>query len=208
MAEAVVIGDLELDLVTGIVIDESRKLVVHGWPGEDGDLVQDMGMAAARIRLTGVAVGEEADGRLEQLRMAMQSGEPQDFAASAAVASNIEQVMVVALRVLQPPGRVHYYEYQLELIRYVPPPPPISGFDAGALEDIASAVDAAASAAMGEAAALLGTLEGAAAAIEQGMDAVKDAAALAENALELAQGLKGLEELLSAAGSVIKAYTG
>lgn len=205
MAEAVVLGDLELDLVTGLVIEENRKLVVHQWPGEEGDIVQDMGLAAARISLTGVAIGSEADGRLEQLRKAMQTGEPQDFAASAAVASGIEQVMIAALRVVQPPGRLQYYEYRLELVRYVPPPPPASLFDPGALADIAAGIDTSVFGALGDAAGLLGTLEGAVQSIGEAMEFAKSAVELAENAIELGEGLALIGDVLSKAGSVISA---
>lgn len=187
--EAVVIGDLELDLVTGLVIEENRKLAVHRWPGADGDLVQDMGMAAGRIWLTGVAMGSDAGGRLEQLRTAMQAGKPLDFVASAAVASDIEQVIVAGLRVTQPPGRVNYYEYQLDLIRYVAPPPPLTaGFDPTALAAVTADIGLDALSAVQEAAGLVG-----------------DAVAMVEKALDVVKGLGALEEILSAAGAVITA---
>jgi hypothetical protein len=214
MAEAVVLGELELDRVTGLVIDESRKLAVHRWPGADGDIVQDMGMAAARIWLTGVAIGDDAGSRLEQLRNAMQAGEPQDFTASAAVASNIEQVVIAALRVTQPPGRVGFYEYQMELVRYVPPPPPpAAGFDLGSLSDIGAGIDASALDAIAGAAGALGTAAGALSSIDDALNAVTDAVAMAQAVAEtveqvaaLAQGLEGIAELLKAAGGVVSAF--
>lgn len=209
MAEAVVIGDLELDRITGLAIDESRKLVVNRWPGADGDIVQDMGMAAARIALTGIAAGDDAGARIEQLRKAIQSGQPQDFAASAAAASNIEQVMVVSLKVSQPPGRADYYDYAMELIRYVPPPPPPSGgFDLGALGDIASSLDTSALAAIGDAAGALGTLQGTLQAIDDGLAGARSLMEMAENGLELVQGLGDIQKVLKAAANVMSAWDG
>lgn len=206
MAEAVVLGELELDRVTGIVMEESRKLVVHPWLGATGDLVQDMGMGAAQIWLTGVAVGEESSQRMEQIRRAMQQGKPLDFTASVAVASSVEQVLVAGLRVVQPPGMINYYEYQLSLIQYVEPPPPVaSDFDLGALEQIE--LDSV-SAAVSELTASLEEASALADAIAEGMDTVSAAAALVDKALKTVEGLAGLERLLRAVGNVVKAASG
>lgn len=206
MAEAVVIGNLELDRVTGLVVEEARKLVVHRWPGADGDIVQDMGMAAARVRLTGVASGEAAGATLEQLRGVMQDGKPADFVASAAVAAGIDQVLVEALRVVQPPGRPNTYEYEIQLIRYVPPPSPTrGGFDAAALDSIQTQIDASAQAAIGDAASQLGAVEGKMAAIEDALQAAVEKAELLEGAAALAKGILGLKPLVTAVGNVVSA---
>jgi hypothetical protein len=189
-AEAVVIGALELDRVTGLVVDQSRKLAVHRWPGANGDMVQDMGMAAGRIHLTGVAMGPDAGARLEQLRTAMQSGKPQDFVASAAVASGIEQVIIAGLRVTQPPGRTEYFEYQVDLVHYVPPPPPLTaGFDPAALAGIAADLEASARSAVDDMAAAAGDIIG-----------------KVEKALEAIQGLGIIAEVLAAAGAVVTSH--
>ncbi|MFZ5816350.1 MAG: DNA circularization N-terminal domain-containing protein [Bacillota bacterium] len=209
MAEAVILGDLELDRVTGLAIDESRRLAIHPWPGAEGDLVQDLGQAGARIWLAGVALGSEAGNRLEALRQAMQRGEPLDFAASAAVAANIEQVMVARLQVYQPPGRLDYYEYQMELVRYVPPPPPTAGgFDAGVLGEIASAVDEAAGAAVDAAAGALAEAAAAKAALDEALAAAEDAVEMVETVMEAVEGLGVIEEILSKAGRAITAWGG
>jgi len=206
MAEAVILGDLELDRVTGLAIDETRRLAIHPWPGTDGDLIQDMGMAGARIWLTGVAMGTDAGSRLEALRTAMQKGEPLDFAASVAVAANIEQVVVAHLRVNQPPGMVDYYEYQLELIRYVPPPPPtVAGFDAGALGDIASDITDAAGAAVDAAAGAMAEAAAAAQALDEALAAAESAMEMVDTVLGAVEGMGVIEEILKAAGNVISA---
>lgn len=200
-AEAVVLGDLELDRVTHLYVDEARKLAVHRWPGGDGDLVQDLGASAAVVRLAGVSFGEGAGDLLEQLRKVMHAGEPVDFTASAAVASDIEQVVISRLTVEQPPGRVGYYEYSLELLRYVPPPSPASaGFDPGALGGIASDLSAAAAGAVGGFNASLGTVGEALGALDKARDFINDA----QDALAAVQGLGDITKLLAALGNVAK----
>jgi hypothetical protein len=201
-AEAVILGDLELDKVTHLYVEESRKLALHRWPGGDGDLVQDLGAAAAVIRLAGVTFGTDSGTLLEKLRQAMQTGEPLDFAASAAVASNIEQVLVSRLVVEQPPGRMEYYEYSLELLRYVPPPPPQNaGFDTGALAGIAGDLSAAAAESMGDFAATLGTAAEALGALEQAADLIADAMEV----LEAVEGMAEIAKLMEALGKVASA---
>lgn len=204
--EAIVLGDLELDLVTSIAITEGRKVALHPWPGGDGDLLQDLGMAAAQIRLTGIAYGEEAGSRLEQLRAKLQAGEPIDFAASAAVAANIDQVLITGLQVQQPPGRPQYYEYELQLIRYVQPPSPApGGFDPDAVADVESQIQADALAAMQDQAGALGTAEGLMNAVDGQLDAAAELLEKAANAAELLSGLALLRKVLGAGGSVVKA---
>lgn len=204
-AEAVILGDLELDRVTHLFVEESRKLALHRWPGGDGDLVQDLGAAAAVVRLAGVTIGPDAGDLLERLRQAMQAGEPLDFAASAAVASNIEQVLIARMVVEQPPGRVDYYEYSLELIRYVPPPPPTSaGFDLGALSSIGEDLAAAAESSLGSFTAQLGTVGEALGALEKAKDLLDDAAAI----LGAIEGLGDIAKLMEALGKVASSAAG
>jgi hypothetical protein len=129
----------------------------------------------------------------------MHAGEPIDFTASAAVASDIEQVLIARMTVEQPPGRVDYYEYSLELIRYVPPPPPASGgFDVGALGDIAGDLASAAGAAMGDFNAALGTVMEAAGALDKVMDFIEDA----KDVLALVEGMGDVSKLVAALGKV------
>lgn len=204
MAEAVVLGELELDLVTGILMDESRRVVVHPWPGATGDLVQDLGPGAVRIWLSGVAAGDGSGDRLEALRQAMQDGQPLDFTASVAVASAVERILVTGLRVVQPPGRVSYYEYQLSLVQYVEPPPAAlaAGFSPDALAQIEQESSLAA---LGD---VTGAVEGVSELqqmAEEGASMLDQAAAMVEQVVELVKGLAFLEPLIRATGDLIGA---
>lgn len=196
MQETVLIGDLELDQVLEVEVRQVRKLAGHAVPGWDGDLMQDLGEAAAEIRLRGIAMGDSAGERLEQLRGAFSEGTPLDFVSSASVATEVEQALLERLDVVQS-GEVNgAFLYAMTLRRYVPPPEPsIGGFSAdflAGLDDLnlANALDQ-----VGGFADALGTAQGALDQVNKALEVLEDAKGLIEGALEL-------EPLLSAMGAV------
>lgn len=199
MRETVLIGDLELDQVLEIEVRQARKLAGHAVPGWDGDLLQDLGEAAAEIRLRGIAMGESAGERLEQLRAAFSTGEALDFVSSAAVATEIEQTLLERLDVVQS-GEVNgAYLYAMTLRRYVPPPAPrIGGFAADFLADLDDLNMAEALGQVGALADALGTAQGALDQVNKALEVLEDAKGLVEGALEL-------EPLLRAMGAVASA---
>ncbi len=199
MQETVLIGDLELDQVLEIDVRQSRKLVGHAVPGWDGDLMQDLGEAAAEIRLRGIAMGEDAGTRLEELRAAFSTGAPLDFTASAAVASEVEQTLLERLDVVQS-GEVNgAYLYAMTLRRYVPPPEPsIGGFSADFLADLDTVNLANGLLDTSAFADALGTAQGAFDEVNKALEVLEDAKGLIEGALEL-------EPFLSAMGAVASA---
>lgn len=199
MPETVLIGDLELTEVRDIRVQQSRKLAAHAIPGWDGDLVQDLGEASARIDLTGIVTGDDAGTRIEALRTAFASAEPQDFAASAAVATDIEQVLPERLDVTQSGTAPGAYGFAMSLRRHVPPPPPsIGGFDAGFLSDLGDLEAQLGLDQVGALADALGEVEGALNALDDIKEFVEDAAALIEGAGDI-------KRLLDAAGNVFSA---
>ncbi|MEM7587640.1 MAG: hypothetical protein AAF560_29910 [Acidobacteriota bacterium] len=200
MAEAVILGSLELERITALAIDQQRKLARHPIPGWDGDLVQDLGSSAAKIRLTGVDSGEGASLRLADLRQLAAAGEPVDFVASAAVAAEIEQVLVERLAVRQVGGEGETLHYGLELVQHVPPPVvSVAGFDAGFLDELAGLDDAAAAAELGS------FVDSLADAGKEAAGAIADAVAVVEDIAETVAGLDGLERLLAAMAGVAEA---
>jgi hypothetical protein len=199
MPETVLIGDLELTEVRDIRIQQARKLAAHAIPGWDGDLVQDLGEASARIDLNGIVTGEDASARIEALRTAFASAEPQDFAASAAVASDVEQVLPERLDVTQSGAAAGAYGFAMSLRRYVPPPPPtIGGFDAGFLSDLSDLDAQLGLDQVGALADALGEAQGALNALEEIGEFIEDAVALVEGAADI-------QKLLDAAGQVFSA---
>lgn len=200
MPETVLIGDLELTEVTEIRIHQSRKLAAYAVPGWSGDLIQDLGEAAARIDLRGIVLGDDAGTRLEELRGAFASGEPLDFVSSASVATEIEQTLLEKLDVVQSGHMPGGYAFSMALRRYVPPPPPmIGGFDAGFLGDLSALDDALALDAVGGLADALGTAAGA-------LDAINEIAEFIEDAIALVEGAVEVQALIEAAGKVIAAF--
>ncbi|WP_342078159.1 DNA circularization N-terminal domain-containing protein [Yoonia sp. SS1-5] len=196
MQETVLIGDLELDKVLDIEVSQSRKLAAHPIPGWDGDLIQDMGEAAAEITIRGIAHGEDAGQRLEDLRAAFGDGTPLDFVSSASVATEVEQTLLARLDVVQSGHLNGGYMYAMTLRRYVPPPEPtIGGFSADFLQDLGDLNVADALANTGAFADALGTAQGALDSVNAALDVLEDAKNFVEGALEL-------EPLLSAMGTV------
>lgn len=199
MAETVLIGELELDHVLDIEVTQTRKLAAHAIPGWDGDLVQDLGEAAAQIRIRGIAKGDDAGQRLEDLRGAFREGVPLDFVSSASVATEIEQTLLETLDVVQSGHLNDSYMFAMTLRRYVAPPEPvIGGFSADFLADLddlnlANAFDAA-----NGFADALGTAQGAFDAVNKALDVLEDVAGLVDGAL-------ALEPFLSAMGKVASA---
>ncbi|MFC5704136.1 DNA circularization N-terminal domain-containing protein [Cohnella faecalis] len=205
-ANAVVIGTVELDKVTGILVEEKRKLAVHPWPGSTGDLIQDLGMAAARIRIYGIVSGDGAGDKLEQLRALINKGDSVDFTASAAIPSDVTQVMIVSCQVYQPPGFVNLFEYELELIRYVPVPVTDSGgFHIGSLSSLKDSMHSSALDEISGAVSELGTAKGRLQDIEDVMSATKDSLSLLKNGMNLFSGLNVLRKVISTGQEVVEA---
>ncbi|MDR6264083.1 DNA circularization N-terminal domain-containing protein [Roseobacter sp. N2S] len=199
MAETVLIGDLELNRVTELRVDQTRNLATHSVPGWDSDLVQDLGQTAARITLSGLALGPDAGTRLEELRSSFASGAPQDFVSSAAVGADIEQTLLESLNVVQSGKMPGGYAYSMSLRHYVPPPAPtIGGFSTDFLAELGDLDAALGLDAMAGLADALGQAQGALDAIDTLKDFVEDAAAFVEGAM-------GIQALLDAAGKVISA---
>jgi len=199
MPETVLIGDLELTEVRDIRVQQARKLASHAIPGWDGDLVQDLGEASARIDLSGIVTGEDAATRIEALRTAFSNVEPQDFAASAAVATDIEQVLPEQLDVTQSGIAPGAYGFAMSLRRYVPPPPAtIGGFDAGFLSDLSDLDAQLGLDQVGALADALGEAQGA-------LNALDDIKEFVEDAVALVEGAGNIQKLLDAAGSVFSA---
>jgi hypothetical protein len=199
--ESVVLGDVELTNVTHLYVDEARKLSIHRWPGGNGDLVQDLGAATAVVRVAGAAFGPNAGDMLEKLRKAMQGGKPLDFTASAAIGSEIDQVLISRLEVGQPPGLVDYYEFRLELLRYVPPPPAGAGFDPGALAAINADVAAGALANVTDVTGRLGSVADAVSAFDKAADMLAEAKDLVGSV----EGMAELTKLVKALGGAAAA---
>jgi hypothetical protein len=137
MAEPItpMLGDIELRTIQHIKTLERRALVEHRPPGMAGSIFQDLGRFATTVKLTGVLFGETARTDLETLRQKFQAAEPLSFTADITTATEIVDVLIEDLRVVEVAGRPNTFVYQI-MLRESPPPPPPPDLLAGVNTDI------------------------------------------------------------------------
>ena len=119
------LGDIELRTVQNIATVERRALVEHRVPGMVGSAFQDLGRPSTSIKLEGILFGEESRTGLESLRTKFQAAEPVSFTADIATATDIVDVLIEDLRVVEVAGRPDTFMYQIVLRESPPPPPPL-----------------------------------------------------------------------------------
>lgn len=124
------IGDWQVPRLTAIDTIESRRIAVLPVPGLAGDLQQDLGSHALTVELSGSLHGDEArDTFLETLREKFRAGEPVPFVADITTATELEDVMIVALEVSEAADSADTFHYRITLREYVEPPEPPRPFD-------------------------------------------------------------------------------
>jgi hypothetical protein len=131
------LGDVELRAVQHVTTLERRALVEHAVPGMAGSAFQDLGRPSARLQLQGVLFGEGSRADLEKLRTMFQAAEPVSFTADITTATQIVDVLVDDLRVVEVAGRPNTFAYAV-VLRESPPPPPPQDPLAGLNTDIVS----------------------------------------------------------------------
>ncbi|MBW4710439.1 peptidoglycan-binding protein [Roseobacter sp. YSTF-M11] len=127
------LGEIELQQVQLIQLDEDQVLTRHDVPALEGDFFQRLGQAGAAIELTGVQSGPEAREGLNGLREAYRAAAPLTFAADIVSATDLEDVLIERFEIAEQAGLPDAFEYRLRLREYteapepepeVPPPPP------------------------------------------------------------------------------------
>jgi hypothetical protein len=111
-----------------------------------GSIFQDLGRHATNVMLTGILFGENARTELETLRQKFQAAEPLSFAADITTATEIVDVLIEDLRVVEVAGRPNTFLYQIILRESPPPPPPLdplAGVNTGILGDAQGLFDQA-----------------------------------------------------------------
>ena len=140
------LGDVELRTVQNIATVERRALVEHRVPGMAGSAFQDLGRPSTSITLEGILFGEESRAGLESLRTKFQAAEPVSFTADITTATEIVDVLIEDLRVVEVAGRPGTFLYQIVLRESPPPPPPVdllAGLNADILGDAQGLFDQA-----------------------------------------------------------------
>lgn len=119
------IGEYEVPGIQRIGAVERRQLATFEVPGLAGSFHQDLGRIGTRIVIEGTLAGDEArDAFLESVREKLGAGEPVDFVADIATATEIEQVLISDLDVEEIAGAADSFRYRIMLAQYIPPPPP------------------------------------------------------------------------------------
>jgi hypothetical protein len=127
MAEPItpMLGDVELRTIQHITTLEQRALVEHQVPGMAGSAFQDLGRSSTCVKLSGILFDEGARADLETLRQKFQAAEPLPFTADITTATEIVDVLIEDLRVVELAGRPNTFVYHIVLRESPPPPPPI-----------------------------------------------------------------------------------
>lgn len=132
------LGSWEIPRIEAIRTLEDRSFVELSVPGRAGSLFQDLNTMPTRIAIAGSLYGDEArDEFLEELRGKFRDGEPVTFVGDIVTATEVQYVIVEALRLQESGTRPDQTDYLFVLKESPPPPPPadpLGALDAGLLE--------------------------------------------------------------------------
>src|SRR5437762_1378495 len=105
------LGDLELQQVQRVVAAGDQVLARSAVPGLDGDFAQRLGRRASVISVSGVITGAEAGDRLKELRTKFREAEPVTFVSDVATATQVGDVLIEEMRVVELAGRPQRFGY-------------------------------------------------------------------------------------------------
>ncbi|HKJ67561.1 MAG TPA: DUF6046 domain-containing protein [bacterium] len=177
---AIVVGEVELDRIQHLDVDEKQTVVEHHIPGSKGNAFQHLGRRPVKITINGLFQGETGLENLEKLRTKFQTGEVLPFSSDAATPAEVSQVIIQNFQMAQVSGKPQYYQYFLILKEVVERP---SGApDTAALDQI----DAEAAAEAGQ------FMEN----LEAGLENLQGAAKVKELVDRLSPSVKRLSELV------------
>jgi hypothetical protein len=141
-----VLGDWEIPRIASIRTFERRAFAELAVPGRAGSLYQDLNTTPTQIAIAGSLYGDEArDAFLEEVRGKFRAGEPVTFVADIVTATEVQYVIVEALRFEENGRRPDQTDYFIVLRESPPPPPPpdpLGGLDTGLLDAAGGFLDA------------------------------------------------------------------
>jgi hypothetical protein len=139
------LGDWEIPRIAAIRTVERRAFVELTVPGRAGSLFQDLNTSPTAIVIEGSLFGDEArDDFLEQLRGKFRDGQPVTFVADILTATQVQYVIIEALRIQESGIIPDQTDYRCMLRESPPPPPPpdpLGGLNTGLLDEAAGLVD-------------------------------------------------------------------
>jgi hypothetical protein len=116
------LGDVELQQVQKVEVDENQVLAQQSIPALEGDFLQRLGRGATRFSLTGVLSGLQVADSLKSLREKFRAAEPVAFVADIATATQVTQVLIEEMDVRELAGKPERFEYAFTLCEYISPP--------------------------------------------------------------------------------------
>ena len=163
---AIELAGITLERLTHVQLLERARFARHRVPGQQGDLVQDLGRPSVAVRFQGIFYGEDAADQLKALRDPYLARDPVDFICEVAGEGYFSQVVIEELHVVQRAGYHDQFDYACEVSEYVPPPPPpapdpLGALDAGIVGEAVASMDDIQNA-IGQVADLASLLSGAA----------------------------------------------
>ncbi len=139
------LGSWEIPRIGSIRTLERRAFAELAVPGRVGSLFQDLNTTPTRIAVSGSLYGDEArDEFLEELRGKFRDGVPVTFVADIVTATEVQYVIVEALRFEESGTKPDQTDYFFVLKESPPPPPPpnpLGELDAGLLEQAGGFLD-------------------------------------------------------------------
>lgn len=124
------IGEWEVPRIERIQTLESRRLARLSVPGLIGDLHQDLGRHSLVVEIAGsLHSDEERDQFLDSVRGPFNTGDPVAFVADITTATELEQVLIEHLDVVEVNDHADSFRYTIHLRQYVEPPEPPSPID-------------------------------------------------------------------------------
>jgi outer membrane protein OmpA-like peptidoglycan-associated protein len=118
------LGDIELQQVQTIEVDEDQVLAQQSVPALEGDFLQRLGRRGTQISLTGVLTGAEAGAGLKTLQEKFRAAAAVSFVADIATATQVEKVLIEEMGIRELAGKPSRFEYALTLREFIPPPAP------------------------------------------------------------------------------------
>ena len=116
------LGGVRFPRVHRIVTLEQAAFVYHRIPGQDGNLVQNLGRDSVRLQIEGIFYGPKAQESLATLRNFYVKRAEVDFVADIMDDAYAGKVTLDRLNVSQSADAPDQFSYTLVITEYVPPP--------------------------------------------------------------------------------------
>lgn len=139
------LGDWEIPRVAFMRTDEARRFAEQPIPGRAGNVLQDLNAAPLVLEIAGsIFAEEERNEFLQSVREKFRAGEPLTFVADITAATDLQFVVVEAMRFEESatlPDQISYYLRLRESPPPPPPPNPLGALDTSLLDEAGAFID-------------------------------------------------------------------